>query len=129
MVQQICLPSLISPFPSLQSVINPHTLKYPNCQKAHKSLCIPISAPGISVGGGANQLQTKPKTKTKTKQNKTNPKSKNKNPKFPNWKKITNPLTKKTKQQKKIQLKKKKRKTLNTQIGKKLTQINNKPRN
>jgi hypothetical protein len=72
-------------------------------------------------------LQTKPKTKTK--QNKTNPKSKNKNPKFPNWKKITNPLTKKKKQQKKIQLKKKKRKTLNTQIGKKLTQINNKPRN
>jgi len=73
MVQQICLPSLISPFPSLQSVINPHTLKYPNCQKAHKSLCIPISAPGISVGGGGkkNKKQKKKKKKKKNKKKQT----------------------------------------------------------
>ncbi len=108
----------------------PILIKYPNCQKAHKSLCTPISAPGIiSVG----QIHCKPNQKQKQKQNRTNPKSKKKNLKYPNWKKahklITNPLTKEKKKTKPTQKRKKERKTLNTQIGKKLTQINNKPTN
>jgi hypothetical protein len=101
-------------------------LKYPNCQKAHKSQCTPISAPGISV----RQINCKPNKKHKQ------------DPEYPNWKKnthklITNPLSKTNtkikpsipKLEKKYSQinnkpthqKKTQNKTLNTQIGKKLT--------
>jgi hypothetical protein len=83
----------------------------------------------ICVGGKsiANQTKNKNKNKTEPTQN-----QKNKNPKYPNWQKahklITNPLTKEKTKTKPTQKRKKERKTLNTQIGKKFTQINNKPK-